>query len=268
MTSATVNIVTHIRNQDSVNHDVTLNTTIYDGAGKQVGKASSKSTIVVDSALVNSPAIPVKQEVIVYLPKVWTIDNPHLYKAISQVVVNGNVTDTYETKFGIRSFNFDSEKGFLLNGKPLKILGVCNHHDLGAFGAAVNTRALERQLQILKEMGVNGIRTSHNPPAPELLDLCDKMGFVVMDEAFDMWAKQKTPYDYHDPVPGLLAGGANPGKQDKCEGYQFSEPETTYLDADCSYSTNEIAINWNSPFVYLANSIEALQYDVRYSDKK
>jgi beta-galactosidase len=197
MTSATVNIVTHIRNQDSINHDVTLNTTIYDGAGKQVGKASSKSTIVVDSALVNSPAIPVKQEVIVYLPKVWTIDNPHLYKAISQVVVNGNVTDTYETKFGIRSFNFDSEKGFLLNGKPVKILGVCDHHDLGALGAALNTRALERQLEILKGMGVNGIRTSHNPPAPELLDLCDKIGFIVMDEAFDMWAKQKTPYDYH-----------------------------------------------------------------------
>ncbi|HEX8358380.1 MAG TPA: glycoside hydrolase family 2 TIM barrel-domain containing protein, partial [Segetibacter sp.] len=95
-----------------------------------------------------------------------------------------------------RTFNFDVAKGFSLNGKPLKILGVCNHHDLGALGAAVNTRAIERQLQILKAMGCNGIRTSHNPPAPELLDLCDKMGFIVMDETFDMWAKSKSPYDY------------------------------------------------------------------------
>jgi beta-galactosidase len=88
-------------------------------------------------------------------------------------------------------------KGFFLNNKPLKIMGVCNHHDLGALGAAINTRALERQLEILKAMGCNGIRTSHNPPAPELLELCDQMGFVVMDEAFDMWAKQKNPFDYH-----------------------------------------------------------------------
>ena len=104
--------------------------------------------------------------------------------------------DSYTTTFGIRYFNFDIEKGFSLNGKPVKLLGVCNHHDLGALGSAINTRAIERQLQILKAMGCNSIRTSHNPPAPELLDLCDKMGFVVMDEAFDMWAKSKTKFDY------------------------------------------------------------------------
>ncbi len=90
----------------------------------------------------------------------------------------------------------DKETGFFLNGEPLKIRGVCNHHDLGALGAAVNTRAIERQLEILKAMGCNGIRTSHNPPAPELLELCDKMGFIVMDETFDMWRKSKTQYDY------------------------------------------------------------------------
>jgi beta-galactosidase len=84
-----------------------------------------------------------------------------------------------------------------LNGKPLKILGVCDHHDLGSLGAAVNTRALERQLQMLKDMGVNGFRTSHNPPAPELLELCDRLGLIVMDEAFDMWKKGKTDFDYH-----------------------------------------------------------------------
>ncbi|OGV09833.1 MAG: glycoside hydrolase, partial [Ignavibacteria bacterium RIFOXYB2_FULL_36_7] len=126
----------------------------------------------------------------------WSIENPNLYKAITIVEHNGKVCDAYETTFGIRSFYFDVDKGFFLNGEPVKIKGVCNHHDLGCLGAAVNTRAIQRQLDILKEMGVNGIRTSHNPPAPELLDLCDEMGFIVMDEAFDMWKKGKTKYDY------------------------------------------------------------------------
>ncbi|MDQ6812533.1 MAG: DUF4982 domain-containing protein [Bacteroidota bacterium] len=186
-----------MRNQSDANKLVTLNTIIYDGSGKQVGKTSSAATVPEATALINSPSWPVKQSLQINLPKLWTLENPHLYKAVSQIVVNGKITDTYETRFGIRSFNFDSQTGFSLNGKRVKILGVCNHHDLGALGAAVNTRALERQLQILKAMGCNGIRTSHNPPTPELLDLCDKMGFVVMDEAFDMWVKQKSPYDYH-----------------------------------------------------------------------
>jgi beta-galactosidase len=116
---------------------------------------------------------------------------------VTQVIANNAVVDEYTTPLGIRYFNFDEEKGFTLNGKPLKIQGVCDHHDLGSLGAALNTRALQRQLEILKGMGVNGIRTSHNPPAPELLDLCDKMGFIVMDEAFDCWEKGKNKYDYH-----------------------------------------------------------------------
>lgn len=106
------------------------------------------------------------------------------------------VLDEYETPFGIRYFSFEADKGFFLNGKHVKIKGVCNHHDLGCLGTAVNVRAMERQLEILKEMGCNGIRTAHNPPAPELLELCDKMGFIVMDETFDMWRKKKSPYDY------------------------------------------------------------------------
>ena len=113
------------------------------------------------------------------------------------MAVDGKVVDTYVSSFGFRFFHFDREKGFFLNDKPLKILGVCNHHDLGALGTAINTRALERQLQLLKAMRCNSIRTSHNPPAPELLELCDRMGFLVMDEAFDMWTKSKTKYDYH-----------------------------------------------------------------------
>jgi beta-galactosidase len=113
------------------------------------------------------------------------------------VLQNNKIIDQEQTSFGIRYFHFDSAKGFFLNGKPLKILGVCQHHDLGALGAAVNKRAIERQLEILKEMGVNAIRTAHNPPAPEFLDLCDKIGFLVMDEAFDMWKKKKNKFDYN-----------------------------------------------------------------------
>ena len=130
-------------------------------------------------------------------PMLWSIERPYLYKAVTEVLIGGEITDNYSTAFGIRYFNFDPDKGFSLNGKPMKILGVCDHHDLGSLGAAVNTRALERQLQMLKAMGCNGIRTSHNPPAPELLDLCDKMGFIVMDEAFDCWEWKKATYDYH-----------------------------------------------------------------------
>jgi beta-galactosidase len=114
------------------------------------------------------------------------------------VLIDKNVVDDLHHPTGHPLYyEFDAYKGFSLNGKPLKILGVCDHHDLGSLGAAVNTRALERQLEILRGMGVNGIRTSHNPPAPELLDLCDKMGFIVMDEAFDMWKQQKNQFDYH-----------------------------------------------------------------------
>ena len=106
------------------------------------------------------------------------------------------LVDRYTTPFGIRTIEFTTDKGFLLNGKHVPLNGVCNHHDLGCLGAAVHRRAIERQLEILKGMGCNAIRTSHNPPAPELLDLCDRMGFLVMDEAFDEWKSGKTPHGY------------------------------------------------------------------------
>ena len=104
--------------------------------------------------------------------------------------------DTYETVTGFRTFSFDAAKGFSLNGKQMKINGVCQHHDLGCLGAAINENALHRQLRILKEMGANAIRCSHNPPAPELLEMCDTMGLIVMDESFDMWRRRKTKNDY------------------------------------------------------------------------
>jgi beta-galactosidase len=133
---------------------------------------------------------------IVFNPTLWSPAHPYLYKAVIKIILDKQVVDRYETNFGFRYFSFDSQKGFFLNGKPLKIFGVCMHHNLGALGAAVNTRAIERQLEILKDMGCNAIRTAHNPPAPEFLDLCDRMGFIVMDEAFDIWKKRKNKFDY------------------------------------------------------------------------
>lgn len=126
----------------------------------------------------------------------WSIDNPYLYRVKTEIIVNGQVIDDFVTTTGFRSFAFDAQKGFSLNGKSMKINGVCNHHDLGCLGAALHDDALHRQLVMLKEMGCNAIRCSHNPPAPELLNMCDSMGFIVMDESFDMWRRKKTKNDY------------------------------------------------------------------------
>ena len=130
----------------------------------------------------------VSANVVVNRPVRWDMARPALYTLVAEVVdANKKVVDRYTTPFGIRTIRFDREQGFLLNGRHVKIQGVCDHHDLGALGAAVSRRATERQLEIMKGAGVNAIRTSHNPPSPELLDLCDRMGIVVMDESFDMW---------------------------------------------------------------------------------
>ncbi len=130
-------------------------------------------------------------------PKRWSIETPHRYMARTTIKINNKVVDSYNTEFGIRTISFTARNGFLLNGKRVDIKGTCNHHDLGALGAAMNTSALKRQLTILKEMGCNALRTSHNPPAPELLELADKMGFLVWDEAFDTWKKGKKKNDYN-----------------------------------------------------------------------
>lgn len=129
-------------------------------------------------------------------PKLWTIDNPYTYYVKTQIIVGGHIVDEYTTRTGVRTFAFSPTTGFSLNGKPMKINGVCQHHDFGCLGAAFNEDALHRQLRMLKDMGVNAIRCSHNPPAPEMLEMCDTMGFIVMDECFDMWRKRKTRNDY------------------------------------------------------------------------
>jgi beta-galactosidase len=188
---AIVSMETTVLNASNEKTSIRLNTVIENGEGKKV--ASVWHTQAAESG----KSVLFNQQTELLDPQLWSVEKPVLYKAVSYVYIGKKLTDRYETKFGIRSFKFDSKKGFILNGVPLKIQGVCNHHDLGALGSAFNWRAAERQLEILKEMGCNGLRTAHNPPAPELLELCDKMGFIVMDETFDVWKKQKNPFDYH-----------------------------------------------------------------------
>ncbi|WP_091174650.1 beta-galactosidase GalB [Mucilaginibacter sp. P25] len=190
--SAKVNVQVQLHN-DQASPQVLISTKLYDAAGKQVAAAGEATSAAQNK---NEP-LTITNTLTVKNPVLWSVENPYLYKAVTQLIEGKKVVDEYTTTVGIRYFNFDADKGFSLNGKPMKILGVCNHHDLGSLGAAINNRALERQLQMLKAMGCNGIRTSHNPPAPELLDLCDKMGFIVMDEAFDCWEWKKATYDYH-----------------------------------------------------------------------
>lgn len=189
--NATLNITTSINNTFRKNTSIELKTIVLDKSGKQIAQ-STQSNILLKDSLTN-----VATNILVNHPILWSIENPYLYKVVTKVIQKNKIIDQYETTTGIRSFYFDRYKGFFLNGKATKILGVCNHHDLGCLGAAINVGALKRQLIILKSFGCNAIRTSHNPPAPELLNLCDEMGFLVMDESFDMWAKQKTKFDYH-----------------------------------------------------------------------
>lgn len=187
---ASLNIDIRIKNTTGAARTADIRSGIYDEDGKRV------ALMITEGLLLQDTITDLSQDVVIEKPYLWSVSSPYLYKVITGISVDGKKTDSFETTFGVRSFSFSSEDGFILNGAPLKILGVCNHHDLGCLGAAVNTRAIERQLEILKSMGCNAIRTSHNPPAPELLDLCDRMGFIVMDEAFDMWKKSKTPFDY------------------------------------------------------------------------
>lgn len=195
---ATFSLEVRIRNSSEADRDAEISTSIYDDRNRVVTAPVT--------TLLRVPYTPcydarmreasVDHQFSIPNPKLWSPDSPSLYTAVTEVKVAGKVVDRYETVFGLRSFRWDSATGFYLNDKPLKIKGVCLHHDLGCLGAAVNTRAIERQLQIMKEMGVNAIRTSHNAPAPELLDLCDRMGLLVQDESFDMWERRKSPYDY------------------------------------------------------------------------
>ena len=159
---------------------MTVRHTILDAAGKVVAKGVGGET----------------QTLKVTHPHLWNIGDGYLYTVKSELLVGGKVMDTETTKTGFRDIKFDAQKGFFLNGKNMKINGVCEHHDFGCLGAVVNEDAMHRKLTILRDMGVNAIRSSHNPPAPELLNMCDSMGLLVMDESFDMWRCKKSQNDY------------------------------------------------------------------------
>ena len=188
---ATVNISVTIRNEDfnSFPFRNSVSLIVKDKKGKTVGKATQAFPE-------RGGNISINDTILINTPHLWSVDDPYLYTLVTKIIRNGKCIDTYETPFGIRTIEFRADSGFYLNGEHVRINGVCNHHDLGCLGAATNERAIERQLQILKTMGCNGIRCSHNPPSPILLDLCDRMGFLVMDEAFDMWRRRKTDRDY------------------------------------------------------------------------
>jgi len=190
-TSATVNVAVSVQNGAATDQTVTVASSLRDAAGIEIAQATSPPKVIAAGK-----SADVTQSATVSNPKLWSTTSPTLYSVVTTVSVNDAVGDSYTTPFGIRSFAFDANTGFSLNGKKMKINGVCLHHDLGSLGAAVNTRAIEKRLQLLKEMGVNAVRTSHNPPAPELLDLADRLGFLVMDEAFDVWYGSKTAHDY------------------------------------------------------------------------
>lgn len=163
--------------------DFTLSQELLDAAGRRVAGADPQAPGATTRLTVPTPTL-------------WDTANPYLYTLRTNLRQGDHVVDSLDTRLGIRSADWKPD-GFYLNGRRVQIKGVCNHHDLGAIGAAFNTRAAERQLELLKVMGCNSIRTSHNPPAPQLLDLCDRMGILVLDELFDAWKLAKKPNDYH-----------------------------------------------------------------------
>ena len=184
-----VSIQTNVLNQTQNAEKIELLTEIYNPKGEKVAVNRATNIFVGENTF--SQTLAVKN------PVRWDINTPIRYRAISKVFVDKVLTDIYETSFGFRNIRFDKKKGFFLNENHVKLQGVCLHHDLGPLGAAVSYRATQRQLEIMKEMGCNAIRTSHNPPSPELLELCDSMGFVVIVEAFDEWKTAKNLNGYN-----------------------------------------------------------------------
>lgn len=195
--TAALELKVTLDNQSSKSASVKILTKVY-----ELNANSTKSNVVVSTFASQTGTVKAAEsetfqaKATIKRPKRWSLEKPNLYVAVTTVEQDGKVVDSYDTEFGVRTIQFDPAKGFFLNGKHVDINGVCNHHDLGALGSAFNLRAAERQLEIMKEMGVNAIRTSHNMPASELVSLCDHMGIMVMDETFDCWKKGKTKNDY------------------------------------------------------------------------
>jgi beta-galactosidase len=183
--SATIQIKTLVRNEDKNGTVCTLRTDVLDGNGKTVGTSEASGNIAAGAEFEFTQKVKIDQ------PALWSPENPYLYTVRCTLIKQGRAADSYETALGIREIEFDADKGFLLNGRQVKLHGVCLHHEAGAVGAAVPKRVWERRLEKLKAMGCNAIRTSHNPYSPEFMDLCDRLGFLVMNEMFDEWKEPK-----------------------------------------------------------------------------
>lgn len=183
--SASVNVRTTVENSSDQEVQAVVKTAIHDATGNAVAELSSESTCSASNKTETA------QDLTVSDPQRWDIDRPYLYEVVTQIVVGDETVDTYRTPLGIRTVEFKADEGFFLNGRRVPIQGVCLHHDNGPLGAVANRRAIQRKLEIMRSMGVNSVRTSHNPPSPVLVAEADKQGIVLQVEAFDVWKKQK-----------------------------------------------------------------------------
>ena len=199
--SATIDLAVAIDNDSEDEAEVSAETRIYalDANGERKGSVVATFETA-QVSIASRTSSKVEGSVTIQNPRLWgppPTQTPNRYVAVTTLLKEGEAMDQYETRFGIRSVLFDANEGVFVNGEPIYLQGVNQHHDLGALGAAFNVRAAERQLETLREMGCNAIRLAHNPPAPELLELTDRMGFLVIDEIFDVWERKKTPLDFH-----------------------------------------------------------------------
>jgi beta-galactosidase len=178
---ATVRVQTSVENHGAAEQNVTVEVALFDPSGKKVGSGSKNGTVSANGT------VTVDQQLLLANPQRWDFGKPNLYQAVATLRNGAAAVDQEQVTFGVRTLQFTANDGFYLNGKRVQLKGVNLHHDLGALGAAFNVRAMQRQLEIMQDMGVNALRTSHNAPAPEVLELCDRMGIFVWDEAFDKW---------------------------------------------------------------------------------
>jgi beta-galactosidase len=199
---ASLNLAIDVENKGNSSRQVQVDTSVYelDATTRKASGNAVATFPAVKGDVASQTKKTLNSTATVQNPKLWgppPAQKPNEYVAVSTVSVDGAVVDTYETIFGIRSITYDANTGVHVNGQAVRIQGTCNHHDLGSLGAAFNSRAAERQIQMLQEMGNNALRTSHNPPAPEFLDIADRLGVMVMDEIFDAWKTGKTNNDFH-----------------------------------------------------------------------
>ena len=292
--SATVQIKTRVSNDRIVSAVCTLRTELVDREGQVVQSAEASQQIAPRGAY------EFVQQVRVAKPHLWSVSDPYLYQVRSTVFDQGRAIDGYETPTGIREALFDADQGFLLNGERVKLNGVCLHHDAGCLGAAVPVRVWERRLESLREMGCNAIRTSHNPYAAEFLDLCDRMGFLVMNEAFDEWKVGKGqigPYGYanyfdewyerdvtnfvrrdrNHPSVVLWSAGNEIGDQSEPEGPEtlrkllavfHTEDPTRPVTAGCDRIASEPPSNTVRPEFLALLDVVGYNYVDRWRDRK